>query len=153
MPTASPNVELHTESYFVSVTSTKHDSFCSGSKYLDIDLLFRMSSLNRIGSHSGRLAGVSASRIWQAISHTISHECGGSMFKVDQIISENKSYIQSMSVMAGKDCSLFGMLDESDSTHFPHKKRLKLILVFLHYFLQLIKVVSGKTELILFFHS
>jgi hypothetical protein len=58
-----------------------------------------------------------------------------------------------MSVTAGKDRSLFGMLEKSNSTHSPHKKRLRLILVFLHYFLQLIKVVSGKTELILFLHS
>jgi len=38
------------------------------------------------------------------------------MSKVDQIVSEDESYIGPISVMAGRDCSLFGVLERSDST-------------------------------------
>ncbi len=35
------------------------------------------------------------------------------MFKVDQIVFENELYIKYTSVMAGQDCSLFGVLKGS----------------------------------------
>lgn len=107
MPAVSHNVELHTKRYFVSVTTTEDGRFCSGSKQPSLDFSFRTSLLNRIGTRSGRLAGLRASRIWQAILLTISSERSGSMFTIDQIVFENMPYIKSMSVMAGQDCSVF----------------------------------------------
>lgn len=45
------------------------------------------------------------------------------MFRIDQIVFEDKSYIESMSVMAGQDCFLFSVLESIDSNHFSREKR------------------------------
>jgi hypothetical protein len=44
------------------------------------------------------------------------------MFKIDQIVFENESYIKFMSIMVGQDFSLFGVLERSDSNHINIQK-------------------------------
>ncbi len=46
------------------------------------------------------------------------------MFKLDQIVFEDKSYVEYMSYVAGRDCSFLGVLERSDSDHITFRKSI-----------------------------